>query len=334
MMKQQLRVALIGCGAISGNHVGAILAAGEKLVALCDIKTDAAKALTEKFSLADAALYTDWREMLQREDPDVVHICTPHYLHAEMCVEALKQNRSVLCEKPLCISLEQLDAILAAEKESRGQLGVCLQNRYEPNQITLKELAEKNGSKGASATVIWRRDAEYYASGDWRGTKAYEGGGVAINQAIHTLDLLQWVCGMPKSVVAHAFNDHLKGVIEVEDTVTALFETSEGKRLSFYATTAGAKDFTPELSVRLLSGETVLCRNDLFVVGETSAKVTSKEPMIGGKLVWGKGHEALIRDFYDHVRTGRHFPIDGEEGGKSVRMVLGIYRSNGEPVLL
>ena len=333
-MAEQLKVALIGCGAISGNHVGAILAAGEKLVALCDIKTDAAKALKEKFSLADTALYTDWREMLQREAPDVVHICTPHYLHAEMCVEALKQNRSVLCEKPLCISLEQLDAILAAEKESRGQLGVCLQNRYEPNQITLKELAEKNGSKGASATVIWRRDAEYYASGDWRGKKAYEGGGVAINQAIHTLDLLQWVCGMPKSVVAHAFNDHLKGVIDVEDTVTALFETSEGKRLSFYATTAGAKDFTPELSVRLLSGETVLCRNDLFVVGEASAKVTPKEPMLGGKLVWGKGHEALIRDFYDHVRTGRHFPIDGEEGGKSVRMVLGIYRSNGEPVLL
>ena len=334
MMKETLTVALIGCGAISGNHVGAILAAGEHLVALCDVKKDAALALREKFALTDAAIYTDWREMLQKENPDVVHICTPHYLHAEMCVEALKQNRSVLCEKPLCISLAQLKQILAAEKKSRGQLGVCLQNRYEPNQLLLKELAEKSGCKGASATVIWRRDAEYYASGDWRGTKAYEGGGVAINQAIHTLDLLQWICGMPSTVTAHAFNDHLKGVIDVEDTVTALFETADGKRLSFFATTAGAKDFTPELSVRLLSGETVLCRNDLFVVGETSAKLTPKRPMLGGKLVWGKGHEALIKDFYQHLKSGKHFPIDGEEGGKSVRLVLGIYRSKGKPVTL
>ena len=333
-MNKQLKVAIIGCGAISGNHVGAILAAGEEIVALCDKEFEFALALQEKFGLTEAKLYTDWREMLEQADPDVVHICTPHYLHAEMCIEALHQNRSVLCEKPLCISLEQLDAILAAEKESAGQLGVCLQNRYEENPKRLKELVEEKGCKGAAATVIWKRDEAYYRSGDWRGTKDYEGGGVAINQAIHTLDLVQWICGMPERVIAHAFNDHLKGIIEVEDTVTALFEGEGGKRLSFFATTAGAKDFPPELSVRLCSGETILCQNSLFAIDEVSATATPKQPMVGGKLVWGKGHEALIKDFYDHVTSGKHFPIDGEEGGKSVRMVLGIYRSNGKPVTL
>lgn len=333
-MAEQLKAAIIGCGAIGPIHASSILAAGEELVALCDLLPERAEALKEKLALKDTRIYSDWKKMLDEERIDVLHVCTPHDQHAMMCVEALSRDISVLCEKPLCISLGQLDTILAAEKKSKGQLAVCLQNRYETNSKRLKALVEENGFDGAYASVVWNRGVEYYRSGEWRGTKAHEGGGVAINQAIHTLDLLQWVCGMPKTVIAHAYNDHLKGEIEVEDTVAALFETVDGKKLNFFATTAGAKDFPPEISVRLSTKEIALCQNDLFAVGSSSANATLRQPTLGGKLVWGKGHEALIRDFYDHIRTGSHFPIDGEEGAKSVRMVLGIYRSGGEPVTL
>ena len=117
MMKPAFKVAVIGCGAIAPIHVSAILAAGQELAALCDVNREAALALKEKLGLGEIAIYTDWRKMLDAEQLDAVHICTPHYLHATMCIEALTRNLSVLCEKPLCIRLEELDEILAAAKK-------------------------------------------------------------------------------------------------------------------------------------------------------------------------------------------------------------------------
>ena len=232
-MEKVFRVAVVGCGAICANHISGILAAGQKICALCDVNSDAASSIAEKFTL-DTNIYTDYIGMLDSEHPDSVHICTPHYLHATMCIEALKRGINVLCEKPLCISIDDLGQIIKTAHESDAQLGVCLQNRYEPAIIRLHELAGDD-PKGALGVVSWNRDEKYYASGEWRGKWVTEGGGVMINQAIHTLDLLQWICGMPEYVTAHVSNDSLKGVIEVEDTASALFECKGGKRINFFA---------------------------------------------------------------------------------------------------
>ena len=224
---RKYNVGIIGCGAISKNHIKAILSAGLDLCALCDVLPEKAEQAIEKHSLAGARVYTDYREMLDQEKPYAVHVCTPHHLHAEMCIAALERNVHVLCEKPLCISLDQLESVRSAAEKSKAQLGVCHQNRYEPNMLRLYEMT-RNGVRGGVGNVAWKRDEAYYNSAPWRGTWRCEGGGVMINQALHTLDIMQWVCGMPKYVTAHTATDHLASVMETEDTAMARFTCEDG----------------------------------------------------------------------------------------------------------
>lgn len=331
-MPSAKRVALIGCGAICGNHIQGILAAGQTLCALCDLLPEKAQQAIEKYQLQDVRVYTDYREMLEREKPDAVHICTPHYLHAEMCVEALERNVHVLCEKPLCISTEQLEAIHRAAENSRAQLGVCLQNRYEPNMRRLYEMTRK-GVRGGFGNVVWKRDAAYYNSAAWRGTWNMEGGGVMINQALHTLDIMQWVCGMPKYITAHVATDHLSDVMETEDTAMARFTCEGGTVFHFYATVAAETDFPVLMRVRLASGEVVEAENDLLTCNNALFEHPDRGAAVG-KREWGTGHRELIGDFYNCLATNTPFPIDLYEGEKVVRLILAMYRSKGERVAI
>ncbi len=325
-MEQDLfRVALVGCGVISKTHIRAILGAGQRIVALSDTEPERAKAVADANRLSDVAIYTDYEKMLDVVRPDIVHICTPHDLHAQMTIAALNRGINVLCEKPLAITEEQLGQVLAAERNSTAKLGVCHQNRYEPNMRKLKETVTEQ-PLGGYASVVWQRTAEYYRSGAWRGTKAHEGGGVLINQALHTLDLMQWIFGMPTAVTAHLSNDFHKGEIEVEDTAVCTFEGDHDVRWQFFATTAATADFPITICVRLASGELVEAMNHQFTVDH---RLLSGEDDTGsGKWVWGNGHEALIADFYDSIRNGRPFWINGEEGAKVIRLILAAYRSD------
>lgn len=325
------RVAIIGCGSISANHASAIIDAGHTVCALCDIDTSKAEKLKERFNLENAVIYEDFREMIENERPDSVHICTPHYLHAPMIVYALERNINVLSEKPLCISIEQLEQIRAAAKNSTAALGVCQQNRYEGAMQALKEIAETEGIKSAFGHVVWCRDEAYYASGEWRGKWETEGGGVMINQALHTLDIVQWLCGMPDFVTAHTSNDHLKGVIEVEDTASALFEYKDGPAFSFFATTAADADFSVMVRLRLKNNDTINAENSLIT---RNGKIVSYTPTkeILGKSVWGMGHKILIRDYYKCLEEGTPFRLGLSEAEKVVRLILSMYKSNGERI--
>lgn len=329
-MNKNFRIAIIGCGSICGNHIKSILESENTLCAVCDILPEQTERIKEKYSLGDLPVYTDYKEMIDTERPDSVHICTPHYLHAEMICYALSKDVNVLSEKPLFISLEQMEDIKKAVKATKAQLGVCHQNRYEENMLTLKRLTA-DGVKGGGGFVLWNRNADYYNSASWRGTVAMEGGGVMINQALHTLDILQWICGMPKYVTAHTFCDTLKGVIEVEDTATARFELEDGTALTFFATNGAGCDLTPRLEFKLMNGETVVASNKLVTLNKEVVSGKEKESY-EGKAVWGTGHAKLISDFYSAIREGRHFDIDFEEGSKVVRLILAMYRSNGERI--
>lgn len=331
-MKKPFRIALIGCGAISGNHVTAIKQTGNILCALCDILPEKAEALKEKYELGELPVYTDYREMIEKEAPDSVHICTPHDLHAPMTVYALERNIHVLCEKPMCINMEQMNAIRCAANASKAQLGYCFQNRYEPNMIKLKELAQ-NGVASAIGTVVWNRDAAYYASAEWRGTVAREGGGVMINQAIHTLDILQWICGMPTHVLAHVSNDFLGDAIEVEDTASARFETEDGTAFFLFATNTAKKDLPVELQVRLATGEMIVAQNHHMTVNHELVASKKQEANVG-KAVWGKGHTALCADFYACIEAGKPFPIGVNEADKAVRLIFAMYASNGKRIAI
>lgn len=325
------RVAIIGCGSISANHASALVDAGQHICALCDINVENAEKLKARFSLDDAVIYEDYKQMIETEHPDCVHICTPHYLHAPMIVYALSRDINVLSEKPLCISMEQLEQIRAAALASKAQLGVCQQNRYEGAMLKLKEMAQTEGIKSAFGHVVWKRDEDYYRSGEWRGKWETEGGGVMINQALHTLDIMQWLCGMPDYVTSHISNDHLKGVIEVEDTATALFEYNDAPSFNFFATTSSDADFSVMMRLRLKNGDAVNAENKLITRnGEIVSHVKSEE--ILGKSVWGMGHKILIRDFYRCVSENTPFPIGLSEAEKVVRLILSMYKSGGERI--
>lgn len=330
-MKDKLRVAIIGCGAISGNHVKGILASGQELCALCDIDPEKAAGLIQKYELGAISVYTDYLRMLDEEKPDVVHICTPHFLHSKMSVEALERDINVLCEKPLAISTEELTAIERAAEKSKAKLGVCLQNRYEPNILRAKELVQSTGIRTACGDVVWNRDEGYYASGSWRGKWETEGGGVMINQALHTLDLLQWICGMPTHVTAHISNDHLQDVIEVEDTATALFTLPDGSLFTVFATTASGASFPAHLRFYLQDKQVLHAETNLLTLKGHEINCQDSTNFTG-KSVWGTGHTALIGDFYHCVRENLPFSIDEKEGGKVVRLILSLYASNGNKI--
>lgn len=322
----KMKCAVIGLGTIGRVHSKVLLIAKREIVALCDIDKDVAERARAEFA-PDARVYVDYKEMIEAEKPDVVHVCTPHDLHAEMVIYLLSRGVNVLCEKPLCINADALSAIIEAETRSTATLGVCHQNRYNTPNAFAKEYLKDKKIVGVHGSVVWHRGEDYYSASKWRGIKARAGGGVLINQALHTLDLCEWFCGEPKKVTARAENLTHQGQIEVEDTLTAVF--SEGADFTFFATTASACDLPVEISVRLASGDklTVLPHTVL-----ENGRVIFEEKAVAfhGKECYGNSHEALVADFYGCVESGRDFPIGVSEAAKVMRLIFAAYESGGE----
>lgn len=324
-----MRSAIIGLGVIGNVHAQILAMRGEEIVALCDIDPAAAEKAKEKWA-KEAEIYTDYREMLEKVKPDVVHICTPHYLHADMVIDALGRNINTLCEKPLCIRHEDIDCILTAEAASTAQLGVCHQNRYLASNRFAKEYLADKKILGAHGTVVWHRDASYYASAAWRGKWETEGGGSLINQALHTLDLTMWFCGDPEAVISVSHNLTTKKEIEVEDTIFARYEGDVP--FTFLGTNVAAADLPVEIGIHLADHTQLsVLPSTLLINGIPVPSATVKQKAYG-KDCYGSGHAALIEDFYDCAATGRHFPIDGREGARVIRLILAAYASRGERV--
>ena len=325
-----MKISIVGCGSISAAHIGAISRINDaKIISVADCIAERAQAVSQK---CEAKAFTSLEDVLADEKPDVLHICTPHYLHVPMSCTAMEQGIDVLCEKPCAITEEQLKTLRDIQRKTGAKFGVCFQNRYNCSSLFLKNIIDsgKYGElKGMRAIVTWRRDADYYATGDWRGKLATEGGGVLINQAIHTLDLMNWLSGGISAVTAHVSNDHLQGVIEVEDTVSALVEFKRGFRGLFYATNAHAVTSPIILEA---SFENITLRIEGDSVFEVSDGLITPVSLPGdaeffGKACWGSGHSSLIEDFYNCVRDGRPFDIDSFEGGNAVELFSKIYES-------
>lgn len=326
-----MKSSLVGCGGISAAHIKSIQGNGQaRLLSVADIKIERAnKVAAETGAIPYASLDT----MLDAEKPDVLHICTPHYLHTPMALNALERGIHVLIEKPCAVTLQELAALRTAQKRTGLKVGTCFQNRYNYSALQLQKLLQDEEKHGkllsARGFVTWKRGADYY-SDDWHGTLAKECGGVLINQAIHTLDMLQLVAGGLTGVTGHIANDHLKGVIEVEDTACAMLEFASGAGGVFYATVAYAADapvfmeFKCEKAVFRIEGDNLY---EIKSDGEITA-IKSFEPKdYPGKVCWGTGHLALICDFYASIIEDRPFDIDAFAGGKAVEAVLAIYES-------
>ncbi len=327
-----MRSAIVGVGSIAPSHINALLKIGHEIVALCDLIEERCARAKERFAL-NCPIYTDYRVMLKETRPDCVHICLPHYLHAPVACEALSMGINVLCEKPLAISHRQLEELEAAVKTSSARLGVCHQNRYNDTSLEVKSFLEGKAVSTATATLSWCRDADYYAEATWRGRWETEGGGVMINQALHTLDLLQWLCGMPAEAVATVANHTLKDKIEVEDTAFGIFRVNDTTNFIINATNASHYSMPVHVSVATTEGEVVEFSGKHLLICGRYAKTDDKKPEFG-KPVYGNGHCRLIADFYDCLATGRAFPIDYYEARKVIELILAMYESNGERILL
>ena len=325
-----MKIAIVGTGVIARVHAKALLESGESIAALCDTDTEKAALFAKDFGLS-CPIFEHYSHMLRDFRPDAVHLCTPHYLHADMIVEALSENIHVLCEKPLCIREQDIPRILAAEKASSAFLGVCHQNRYNPANRYVKEMLDSHPLKSAHGTVAWSRTADYYRSADWRGKWETEGGGVMINQALHTLDLLLWFCGEPTAVCASVSNLSLGDAIEVEDTASARFDGSVP--FSIFATVSAGTGHEVCLQLHTESGSHLTLLPHAVLEENKLLFSEDKQPVCGTPC-YGNSHKRLSADFYDCIRSHRPFVLNGKEGARVILLILGIYQSKGERITL
>lgn len=329
------RVGIIGCGNIAQVH-GWVLQNMEnvELVAFCDVDSQKAESLSEKFASGKAKIYRDWMEVCE-SDLDVIHICTPHFLHASMAVEALKQGKSVFVEKPCAINREEFAELKLAESRYPGKLGFCFQNRYNETTLAMKKIINQGAIgevRGARAFVTWRRDENYYTGSDWKGKLATEGGGALINQAIHTLDLMLYFLGKPEQVRATMANHHLQGAIEVEDTVEAWLSFADGKRGCFYATNGYVADAPVILELQGEKGHIAMNGSQVTVwTPESGFSYGIYEQKQGiGKGYWGCGHEACIRDFYECLEEDKEFSADIKGVENTFDTMMRMYETAGK----
>ena len=323
---KKIYTGIIGCGAISPIHADAVrLLENAELLYVADIDPNRAKAAAEKYQCRYVA---DYSILLANPDIEVVHLCLPHYLHAPVAIEFLKAGKHVLTEKPMGMNVQQCEEMIRVSEKTGKTLGVCFQNRYHDTSTHVKELID-SGSMGqvlgARAFVTWERNKDYYTSSPWRGTWEKEGGSLLMNQAIHTLDLLQWFMGEVADVRGIARTHFLTDVIETEDTAEALILFESGARALFYATNAYVSNAPVYIEILCEKG-TMILNGDLSIQWKNGCSDTVKDALPGGyKSYWGTGHKNLIHDFYRCIREGAPFPVDGYEGMKAIEIIEKIY---------
>lgn len=354
LQNQTIRVAFVGCGTIAPLHLIGLLAQCEavQLVGLADPDLDAARALArqaaELSGQGEPAVFTTQDELIATIHPDVVHILTPHHTHVQLACQALQAGCHVLLEKPAATQKADLEILAEAVQKSGRQFGVCLQNRYNFAARQARQLlaAKTFGPVlAARGFLTWWRDDQYYLQSPWRGRWATEGGGLMINQAIHTLDLLLWLVAEPVvSVKGHLYNDHLEDVIEVEDTASLLLRFASGASGVFYATNAYPASSEPFLEivceramVRLEGSDrlTVLDRSgnllepfdQIVKTGEDAVSEAVDQFIPAGKSYWGKSHALLIADFYQKILKEQPFAIGLEEGRRALDILLDLYEA-------
>jgi predicted dehydrogenase len=323
--------AVVGCGDVSVVHFEAIAALdGSELVAVCDVDPDTAARAAERYGVPGFASHTD---LLSTIRPDVVHIATPHDQHVQPAIDSLAAGVNVVVEKPVAhIPSEAERLVAAAEQPGAPKIAVCFQNRYNATSQAMAELLGSGALGpviGGSASVCWSRRPAYYESRPWRGQLDRSGGGVLINQAIHTVDLLQWLMGEVTHVEGHTSTRALADAIEVEDTAEIALQHASGARSVFYATLAHAANAPVSLDV-VTEQATLSLRGDLTVTHADGRIETVQErtAATGGRSYWGVSHELLLADFYARLGDPEPFWISPREALRSLRIVKDVYRQS------
>jgi len=330
-----LGIAIVGAGVVARYHAQAIAKArGARLVATCRSDPGKAAAAQAEFGVP---CETSYDALLARRDVDAVCLCTPSGLHAAQTLAAARAKKHVLVEKPMALTVEDADAMIAACYEAGVTLGVALQRRTEPAYQAVRGAIAAGGlgrPVAGLALVPYFRAQSYYDSAKWRGTWAEDGGGALMNQGIHIVDLLLWFMGDPDEVQGRAAT--LSHSIEVEDSLAASLRFKSGALGSVVATTSASPGFAHRVEVYGTRGGVQL-EAEAVVRWESEAPPTLSQSVAPGASGAGAGasptglapagHMRILADFVSAVRDGRPPLVPGEEGRRSVSLVLAIYEA-------
>ncbi|MBE5795112.1 MAG: Gfo/Idh/MocA family oxidoreductase, partial [Clostridiales bacterium] len=330
-----IRVAIVGTGNISHAHVKGYLEFPDrcKIVALVDIVPEKAQRMKETYHL-DADVYDDHEKILSRTDIDLVDVCTPPYVHASISINCLRSGKNVVCEKPMAASLEECDAMIRARDESGKKLSIIAQNRFRQPIANLKALLD-SGIAGPVRSVqvdsFWWRGHCYYDLW-WRGTWEKEGGGCTLNHAVHHIDMLAWMMGLPQkvtSVLANVAHDNA----EVEDLSASILQYpgalaqltasvvhhGEEQQLVFQCEKAKiAAPFTCYASISLPNGFPV--RND--ALEQEIAAFAESLPKVQYEI-----HPGQLENMLTAIETDTQPAITGEDGRRTIELITGIFKS-------
>lgn len=290
---------VVGYGAIGPVHAEAISSIESAcLYGICDIEKERADKGAAEYG---CKVFYSFEECLKDENIDSIHICTPHYLHYEMIEKSLIAGKMVVSEKPITMTKDEFTLLLSKYEDK--PVYPVMQNRTNTCVVKLKEFIENDKElgrlKAVKGILTWHRTASYYDSAAWRGKKAYEGGGVLINQAVHTLDLMLYLAGNVKSVTATTSNKSLQGVIDVEDTVDALLKFENGATGIFYATNAYGQNSKPQIELEFEHASFLYAGGELYRGKEF---ICRDDTTFSGKDYWGSGHSRLFDDLYTNKK--------------------------------
>ena len=328
-----LKVGIVGCGNIFTMHATSCHhLENATLVGVCDIKKDRADAAAAKYNVQ---AYYDYKELIDPAKIDVVHICVPHYLHPIISRYALEHGVNVICEKPMSIEYKDAIANVQLAEEKGLTYGIIFQCRYNDTSRLIKENLE-NGKLGkiisARCTLTWCKPDSYYSLSDWKGTWDKEGGGVIIDQAIHSLDLANWfIDDEPVEVQAHIANRG-HSIMEVDDTGEGFIRYKNGATLAFWAMNNYGCDEPIEIRLLCENGKAVMSYDDVRIeFNDGTVLSASQKPdgiyYEGGKDYWGFRHIRQIEDYYKAVEEKREPFISGKEALKIQKLICAIYES-------
>jgi predicted dehydrogenase len=343
MDENKLGIGIAGCGNVAGIHAEAIRASGKAaLVAVFSRDLEKAQKLGEKF---EVPAHNDWQEFIRSDGLEAVSICTPSGAHLDYGKLAAEAGKHVIAEKPIEVTLERGQRLIEVCHENKIKLAVIYQNRFLPEVMEMKaRLAAGELGKIflADARVKWYRGQEYYDSAAWRGTMALDGGGVLINQAIHTIDLLQWLAGKVETVSGQIGTFTHEG-IEGEDTAVATLRFVNGALGVIEGSTSVRPATARRLEIHGEKGTAILDGNSLrFENGAVAQPATSVEQ----KTAASSGASSPLQNFSSEphrkqfeaiagaIEKDEAPPVSGEESLESLAIVLAIYESakTGRPL--
>ncbi len=327
----KLRIAIVGCGRISICYEDAFKKLSDQAELVYAIDKDLEKA--QRFAATFHCRYSDNFDTILDKGIDVVHLCLPHYLHPVMAVKAMKAGIHVLTEKPIAISLQDADEMIRVQKETGRKLGVIFQTRYTNSVEQLKKMYQEGvfGRVSSARSILtWHRPQDYYVNSDWKGSWDKEGGGVLIDQAIHSIDRVRYLLGCDAEWIDGSIHNYYHDFIHVEDSANAAIQFENGCIYNLYACNLYGADSPITIEFIGEKGRFGLIQDMGFYELEDSYHEirNTYEEITVGPSYWGSSHHIQLKDFYDSILYDQPVKTDGLEGRKTLELIKGIYLSS------